>query len=544
MDYLISCDWFQYCCSNPSSYIPTPGTRIISDVYNDNGEVVVFDVANPKEFHPIYKTSITLEHKGLDVLHVHYCPNSTAIPSHFVAVKVANRLLYSGVWSKYLHAALRALRLTINNITRLDLCLDFQMFADGMLPYDFMRTYLQDSAKGETTFIRKHSNQFTIVANKTIKSKNHPNGTTYASDKSTIQYHGKDIEVGFDEGEVLESCTPFFQTIRWGSRQSAVMVEMYNKSKELRDKHHKPYISSLWQEVGLIASPELPVYRIEISITSKGLGYQSLSSVKVNGAPDGQTFAKLEAADIDNQGKLEEVFWAYAAEYFSFYEYRTTCRWKKDMPIVQLFPRECIESPVLKPRTINRSHDTGRSERLAASTFERLTHQLIDIPSVDTAALRHVAGLLSQIGALKSARNIMQTVDEQRQLQLAAFEGYCDQLADERGRMYDAEQFGKISKEYDNGAYDSLVSSALDFCKGRANRPDGHYWRVSGALRVLQEELGARYQNFGGGKFCTQNMPFEPNLNFDCNDSNDNTEPFPPDYNYSPSDSEPSVPPS
>lgn len=499
MDYLISCDWFQYCCSNVSGYEPTPNERIITDAHDSNGERIVFDVCSPKEYHPIYKNSYTLAHKGIDVLHLHYHPNNSSIPSHYVAVKVANRVLYSGVWSMYLHAALKALRLTINNITRLDLCLDFQQFADDMLPYDFMRTYLQDSEKGEQTYIRKHSNQFTIVANKTIKSKKHPNGTTYASDKTTIKLHGQDAEVGFDEGEEIKSCTPFFQTIRWGSRQSAVMVEMYNKSKELKDKHHKPYISALWQEVGLIATPDRPVYRIEISITSKGLGYQSMTSVKAKDAPDKTTFYKLAAEDIDTQGKLESIFWSYAAEYFTFYRFKSSCKWRKDMPIVQLFPRECIESPVIKPRTINTSHDTGRSERLAATTFERLTHQLIDLPDADTYALRHVAGLMSTIGALKSARHLAQTQAEQRAIQSAAYEEYCDRLSEERGMMYDAEEMGKYLKEYDNGAYDALINSALQAVHKDSKMPLKKYMRIQAALAVLQQEFGTDNQQIRGG---------------------------------------------
>ena len=500
MDYLISCDWFQYCCSNVSGYSPAQGDRIITDAHDSNGERIVLDVIAPKEFHPIYKRSITLAHKGIDVLHVHYEPNSSAIPAHYVAVKVANRLLYSGIWSMYLHSAIKALRLTINNITRLDLCLDFQQFANDMLPYDFMRTYLNDSQKGETTYIRKHSNQFTIVANKTIKSKSHPNGTTYAKDKATIQFRGKDIEVGFDEGEELYSCTPYFQTIRWGSRQSAVMVEMYNKSKELQDKKHKPYISALWQECGLIQSLERPVYRIEISITSKGLGYQSLTSIKTDVSPNKDTFAKLAASDIDNQGKLEEVFWAYAAEYFTFYEFRETCRWRKDMPIVQLFPRECIEQPILKPRTINTSHDTGRSERLAATTFERLTHQLVDLPDVDTSALRHVAGLMSEIGALKAARHLAKTTAEQREVQKQAYEQYCDNLSEERGKMYDAQLYGKVGKEWNNGAYDDIVARALAAKDHSDGRPLWKSIKIQAAIDLLMKEFGSRPAiQIGGG---------------------------------------------
>lgn len=430
MDYLISCDWFQYCCINNSGVVPKIKQRIITDSTDANGEVIVFDVVEPKEYHPIYKDSITLRYKGEDIVHVHYNPQSLNIQQNYVAVKVANRILYTGRWGFFLHAAIKALNLTINNITRLDLCLDFQKFANDVTPHDFMHTYLADSLRGEPTYIRKHSNQFTVVANKTIKSETHPVGTTYAADLTTIEL-GKDkksIEIGFKEGEQLHSCTPFYQTIRWGNRQSAVMVEMYNKSKELRDKHHKPYISACWQECGIIASEELPVYRIEISITSKGLGYQRYSSVKTKEKVTPDTFEKLCYNDLSTQERLESVFWSYAAEYFCFYEFKGTCRWRKDMPVAQLFERQCLEQAWLKPRTINRSHDTGRSERLAASTFERLATTLVDMDIHEVQAFNTVAKRLAHIGALKNARHLRKSQEEQRHQFSDAYYKFRDEL--------------------------------------------------------------------------------------------------------------------
>lgn len=430
MEFLISCDWFQYCCINQSGFIPQTSTRLITDAQDSNGEIIVFDVVDPKEFHPIYKQSVTLRYKGEDIVHVHYQPQSLNIQQNFVAVKVANRILYTGRWGFYLHTAIKALRLQINNITRLDLCLDFQKFANDVTPHDFMHTYLADSLRGEPTYIRKHSNQFTVVANKTIKSESHPVGTTYAADLTQIDL-GKDkakIEVGFKDGEVIHSCTPFFQTIRWGNRQSAVMVEMYNKSKELRDKHHKPYISACWQECGIIASEELPVYRIEISITSKGLGYQRFSSVKTKEKVTSDTFEKLCYNDLSTQEKLESLFWSYAAEYFCFYEFRGTCRWRKDMPIAQLFERQCLEQAWLKPRTINRSHDTGRSERLAAATFEKLATTMADLDIHEVAAFETVAKRMAHIGALKNARHLKRTKEEQRRQYSDAYYEFCEDL--------------------------------------------------------------------------------------------------------------------
>lgn len=481
MNYLISCDWFQYCCLQHGEQ-PSYESRLQSKYYDANGEPIIFDVRQPKEVHPIYRKSYTLAYKGINIVHVHYEPASLSIPQNYVAVKVDNRLLYSSKWGFYLHVAIDTLQLEINNITRIDLCMDFQKFANGLQPYDFMRAYLAEAESGQPTYIRKHSNQFTIVANKTIKSDLHPVGTNYFADYREIDM-GKDkkpIEVGFKEGDTLHACYPFFQTIRWGNRSSSVMVELYNKTKELKDKHHKPYIAEAWQEYCVIEDENLPVYRLEISITSKGMNYKRKGAIVPGEKINNDTFEKLCYNDFDSQAKIEAVFWSYAAEYFCFYEFRGTCKYKKDMPIVPLFPQECLQQVYMKPVSISRSHDTGRSERLAATTLERLVDVLVDLPDADPAALKKVAKMLSHISALKSARVLKKSQREQQEARDNAYNEFEQRVDEAWGNQhYDAERAPFHDNNFSNGEFNDLQKSALD---------ERTYHRPKGILERLREE--------------------------------------------------------
>lgn len=455
MNYLISLDWFQYCCRNVYGKKIEVGDRLISDQHDMNGERIVYDVVNPKEYHSIYKESYTIQYKRQDMVHVHYSPASGNIPQDYVAVKVANRMLYTCRWGFFLHDIINILKLHINNITRVDICCDFQRFANDITPHEFITNYVADYSEDQTTYIRKHSNRFTPFASKVIKTNRQI--TTNVEPLKTIKTKGKEVQVGIAEDEEFIDCKTHWQTIRWGSRNSAVMVEIYNKTKELNDKHHKPYIFNLWQEIGLIEDG-LDVYRIEFSISSKGLNYSRYNPLK--GTIDKSTFETLKYDDFSTEQKVEALFWSYANEYFHFREFGGQ-KYFKDMPVVQLFPQECLAQTWLKPRTINTSHDTGRSERLAASTFEKLSRELLDIQDIDRKALNRVAEALARIGALKNARTIRKSHEEHEKAITEALDAFDAMLAHYVGEMYDAEDHDVMSRTYTNGTYTHLVDDCL-----------------------------------------------------------------------------------
>lgn len=438
MDYLISCDWFQYCCSNVYNTVPEIGAIYRGKLRDERGNEYLYKVDDPEEFHVIYRTSFTIKLKGVSVLHVHYNPCNKSIPQHYVAVKVANRVLYSSKWGAILHDCISVMGLKPKNITRIDLCIDFQKFANGITPQQFMKKYFSDE---QGCYLRKGSNYYTIIGKKRLEYST-PDGAV--KETEFVMEEKKSVKgkkVGIPSGSKTRNSRSLWETIYWGTRSSPVMVRMYNKSKELTVKKRKDYIVSQWQEVGLIEDAKNPVYRIELQITSKALNYQHFSDIKTGEKVNVDLLEKICYNDMQTQAKLEALFWSYCKEYFCFYEFQGQ-KYVKDMKVVQLFERECLEQAYLKPRCINRSHDTGRSEMNASSTFEKLTSTLVDAPELEVKALDAVGRVMGRIGALKKARYIAETKKKQQEAKLEAVNNFhnelqqvlAQQLVDEQGR--------------------------------------------------------------------------------------------------------------
>lgn len=108
------------------------------------------------------------------------------------------------------------------NISRVDICLDFLHFDDGKDPSEFLCQY----AKGD--YFKQHL--------------------------SKISPHGVEV-VGSDfEGHGIDG--PYsrqYSSWKWGAPSSAISVKLYNKSKELAEVKEKSYIRKQWLAAGLIS---------------------------------------------------------------------------------------------------------------------------------------------------------------------------------------------------------------------------------------------------------------------------------------------------
>lgn len=133
-----------------------------------------------------------------------------------------------------------------SRISRIDICLDFTIFDSGDNPAAFLRRYI----KGKYRKINQ----------------------------ARVHIHGDDTWTGQD-----------YNSISWGSKCSQISTKMYNKTKELKEVHDKPYIRQAWFEAGLVDHPidcykiakdgtkTYPdVWRIEFSITSSVRGWYTI----------------------------------------------------------------------------------------------------------------------------------------------------------------------------------------------------------------------------------------------------------------------------
>ena len=156
-------------------------------------------------------------------------PHSKIIKQDFGQLQIANKWLYVGNLSKLVYKIFFQSNFELVNISRIDLCTDFFNFVDTYKPLSF----IQDVAKGNVIKVNPSSINFW--------------GKT---GDYTIDYHAMNI----------------------GDRESTFNFKLYNKTKELEEKHEKGYIKTKWYKKlkgyeELIKMKEKPtIWRLEVSI--------------------------------------------------------------------------------------------------------------------------------------------------------------------------------------------------------------------------------------------------------------------------------------
>lgn len=156
-------------------------------------------------------------------------PHSKIIKADFGQLQIANKWLYVGNLSKLVYKIFFQSNFELVNISRIDLCTDFFNFVDTYKPLAF----IQDVARGNVLKVNPSKVNFW--------------GKT---GDYTIDYHAMNI----------------------GDRESTFNFKLYNKTKELEEKHEKGYIKTKWYKKlqgyeELIKMKETPtIWRLEVSI--------------------------------------------------------------------------------------------------------------------------------------------------------------------------------------------------------------------------------------------------------------------------------------
>lgn len=156
-------------------------------------------------------------------------PHSKIIKADFGQLQIANKWLYVGNLSKLVYKIFFQSNFELVNISRIDLCTDFFSFIGPYKPLSF----IQDVAQGNVIKVNPSSVNFWG------KTGNYE-----------IDYHAMNI----------------------GDRESTFNFKLYNKTKELEEKHEKGYIKTKWYKKlqgyeELIKMKEKPtIWRLEVSI--------------------------------------------------------------------------------------------------------------------------------------------------------------------------------------------------------------------------------------------------------------------------------------
>lgn len=155
-------------------------------------------------------------------------PRSPIIKANTGLVKISNECLYTQHNLLIALQGLEICKIKILSISRLDIAADFQTFANGWSPEEFVQSYLA----------------------------------------------GGVVMIGAKKIQLNGSCASGFtwNYLSWGSRSSDFRVYLYNKKLELSEKHDKPYIRQRWQEAGFDQATD--VWRLEFSLKGKALFWQ------------------------------------------------------------------------------------------------------------------------------------------------------------------------------------------------------------------------------------------------------------------------------
>lgn len=318
-----SVDWLQVFCSVPKAIEPD-WVEKVSPYPDSLGNHRTYKIASPLHFIKGYTWQRELIYHGYTVATIACHPVDERYRIDGGAVKLANAVLYVADWYFILMDILAVLGWRVLNITRVDLAADFNYFMGGLDPATFLRKYV---CRNNASYLRIGSNKFALYGQKEMH------------------------------------CT-IFDSIRWGSRQSGVSVYMYNKTKELDEKKDKPYIRKAWEAASL--SSTRPVWRVEISITSQGLGLKNIYSHMVH---------NLFVDEFRNANMTRDMFKVYAAKYFRFVKTDPKAKRKRDLKEVTLLD-VVTESPY-KPIYLQESCDTGRMERIVSNKLVQLKQYLI-----------------------------------------------------------------------------------------------------------------------------------------------------------------------
>lgn len=214
-------------------------------------------------------------------------------------LRLHNRECYTQEPIRALREFLFAYGYEFQNISRVDICLDFNTFDDGTKPADFLRDYMADGY------------------HKIGLSRVHVHGAEITDEMVIVDKKGREIKGGRILKRGIEIAahgsdglyTKVFNSLKWGSPSSAISTKIYDKSLELNSQTEKFYIRDAWKECGLVDNADTHVWRIEFSLSSEIKNFVKQDT--------GELFYS-SLSSYDSREKCLFTWYTLAAKYFRF----------------------------------------------------------------------------------------------------------------------------------------------------------------------------------------------------------------------------------
>lgn len=211
----------------------------------------------------IFKKVADVFYYGELIGNMTYEPISPIIPAGTLIFKFDNSVLYKYDCIKMIGIVGRGLGLLYKGITRIDLFSDFNRFSNNLLPANLIGGFLNSK------YIKVNNSKFDV--------------------------RGKN-------GDSIK-----FEYLKFGANTSDVCCYLYNKSVEMLEVKHKPYILDRWKALNLDVSND--VWRLEFSI--KKCNYDVIS--KITGEVN---MMSMEFFDL--YSNIYNLYFSLVDKYFRF----------------------------------------------------------------------------------------------------------------------------------------------------------------------------------------------------------------------------------
>lgn len=203
-------------------------------------------------------------------------------------LRIHNHVLYSGRCKELTDRIMNGKDIIFLSLTRIDICSDFNTFANRRQPENLIKDFLNGSIR------RKKARGM----------------------KDLI------LNVAKDNNPMAERVE---ETLYFGNSKNGVSTKLYNKTKELAEKTEKVYIRELWEKCDTIDT-EKDVWRLEVSIKAKE--FKELATGKVLRLDNSNVFC------LETQTKL---YLSILAHNFTFVKYDKKKTRIDRMKTIQLF---------------------------------------------------------------------------------------------------------------------------------------------------------------------------------------------------------------
>lgn len=242
---LLSIDWLQLHCRG-----------IITDV--SDYRLVKMDYGT-RQFKDVYLCSTD----SMDICTICANPHSSILHQLTLIIKFDNELLYNVSCFNIIDKFLYDFNIKVLGLTRVDIACDFQQFNNRMLPGVLINNFMRNKVR------KVGQAKYKVI------------------------------------GEQKEIHS--FEYLRFGSESSVISAYLYNKTKEMSDKHMKRYISQNWESAGY--DIEKDTWRVEFSIKSKQIALVSKLSGEVE---------NIDYDYIKVKENVKKIFDCLQLKYFEF----------------------------------------------------------------------------------------------------------------------------------------------------------------------------------------------------------------------------------